>query len=559
MGGKVSERVSRSLDEQFVEQVRYEGRSYRTKSGRKRWTEYLVWDEEVEELALRVTSSGRKSYVVAYRKGGRKRRKTLGPASEMTLDGARRRARALTGQPAEPEGGPPAFTPPRARAKLPASAPRATGPHQAPPAEEPAAAGVPIETVTQLAEAYLERHLKRQATSWFREQRLIRTQVTPHLGRIPLAELTRQQLTGFRARVAAQHPAEARLLGALLEGMLAWAKEQGVRKGGFLGGAPAGAGAEQPEPEPEVDTRKRQLRPDDSAADAAALQSRIDELEAGREELAGELEEARRELGRLRRQDQQPRWMEQNRKVTANLQTSVEQLMGQLEESESARTDLAEKLERAEGAERVLGQRVAALERAAAARARRPASSATRSATTAPLPYAGVAGVAVRKRRAPLALAAVGGALAGAVLTAVLLWPARPAPAGDATARPAAAASTPGQQPDLDRVPAMVRAWAAAWSAQRVEEYLAFYGAAFQPPGGMARDAWEQLRRDRILRPASIEVTTGPVTLTQLAPDRVRASFDQGYTAGSFRDRTLKSLELEWRNGEWKIVAESAG
>lgn len=53
----------------------------------------IYQDTELPGLALRVTAGGVKSYVVEYRRGGRKRRVTLGRHGPLTVDQARQLAK----------------------------------------------------------------------------------------------------------------------------------------------------------------------------------------------------------------------------------------------------------------------------------------------------------------------------------------------------------------------------------------------------------------------------------------------------------------------------------
>ena len=102
----------------------------------------------------------------------------------------------------------------------------------------------------------------------------------------------------------------------------------------------------------------------------------------------------------------------------------------------------------------------------------------------------------------------------------------------------------------------MVAAWADSWSRQSVEDYLDHYAAEFQPPGGVPRERWEAERRDRILRPASINVTLADVEVLDTGPDRRVASFVQYYTSDVFSDVVVKTLELVWEREAWRIASE---
>jgi len=63
-----------------------------------RETDYLVFDEDTPGFGVRVMASGKKSYFVQYRSGGRTRRITFSRYGVLTPDEARKRARDLLGQ-----------------------------------------------------------------------------------------------------------------------------------------------------------------------------------------------------------------------------------------------------------------------------------------------------------------------------------------------------------------------------------------------------------------------------------------------------------------------------
>lgn len=62
---------------------------------RPRDADYFIWDREIPGFGLRVLRTGKKSYLVQYRSGGRTRRVTLGRHGTLTPDEARAQAREL--------------------------------------------------------------------------------------------------------------------------------------------------------------------------------------------------------------------------------------------------------------------------------------------------------------------------------------------------------------------------------------------------------------------------------------------------------------------------------
>jgi integrase len=64
----------------------------------KQSSDYFIWDDELSGFALRVFNSGKRSYLVQYRAGGRTRRYTIGVHGAWTAEMARKEARVLLGR-----------------------------------------------------------------------------------------------------------------------------------------------------------------------------------------------------------------------------------------------------------------------------------------------------------------------------------------------------------------------------------------------------------------------------------------------------------------------------
>ncbi len=87
---KKTGRTRRKLTVKAIQSFRYEGRQ----TGDGNWARDVRWDGQVVGLGLRVLPSGEKSFVLSYRLNGRKRLMSLGRFGNVTLEQARKRARA---------------------------------------------------------------------------------------------------------------------------------------------------------------------------------------------------------------------------------------------------------------------------------------------------------------------------------------------------------------------------------------------------------------------------------------------------------------------------------
>ncbi len=494
------------LTEETIENAQYEGHFSVGKNGRKRWSLHIVWDDDLPALGVRISSRGQKSYVGAHRSGGRKQTKTLGKVGDMTIEEARWRAVELDLEPSAPQTG---------AAEAPAATPRA----QAMASQAPAVA-------TEAQEA------------------------------------PRQE---SRPAVASEGP----------NAMLAAALDRSMRQRAELAD-----------------------RLEEAARRGAEATEELEDLRAAHQELEAEFEAERERFERQRaewesRAKKPDAWPVEARRTADNLRQSVDQLMTSLKESESAREELSRRLEASSEKEQARARKVAALTRERELQEAELERARTR---------------ARGRNVVPIALSALAGAILGALLTLFLpaspetrpspdpgtesgavasgptgeeaaTRPPEPNPAPAAPPRaeadpasgstesvalveieaPAAEAAEPdvsAAEPDVSAAEETLEAWAAAWSGQRVDDYLSFYSSEFRPPGGMERGAWESQRRTRILRPRTISVSLGTMSSTVLEPGRVRVVFDQAYQTESYRDEVRKTIELAWEDDRWRIAGE---
>ena len=101
-----------------------------------------------------------------------------------------------------------------------------------------------------------------------------------------------------------------------------------------------------------------------------------------------------------------------------------------------------------------------------------------------------------------------------------------------------------------------VQTWAKAWSSKKADKYLASYSDSFQTPNGESRKEWEDLRRERITKPASINVEIAKIRIKMESPSLAKVSFKQKYRAGGIVKRTSKTLVMQKGGDKWYIEQE---
>jgi hypothetical protein len=106
----------------------------------------------------------------------------------------------------------------------------------------------------------------------------------------------------------------------------------------------------------------------------------------------------------------------------------------------------------------------------------------------------------------------------------------------------------------------LIESWRQAWSSRRTEEYLSFYGKAFQPERGVSLDQWKARRFRNVSGKADINVEINDLRLTMINEQLAQATFLQDYHSGSYKETAQRKTLLLAREGDvWRIVKEGPG
>jgi len=177
------------LTKRAIDAARYEG------DGKSR---HVLWDSEVPGFGCRLLPSGKRSFVLSYRVNNRKRMMTIGAYGALTLDQARKLARAEL-------------------AKVETS--------NADPLEERQKA-TRGETIADLCAAYMDRHAptKKSGTD---DQRRIDRYILPAWGNLKAKAIKRADVAALHSKVGKRGPYEANRVLALLSKMFELARRWG--------------------------------------------------------------------------------------------------------------------------------------------------------------------------------------------------------------------------------------------------------------------------------------------------------------------------------------------
>lgn len=147
-------------------------------------------------------------------------------------------------------------------------------------------------------------------------------------------------------------------------------------------------------------------------------------------------------------------------------------------------------------------------------------------------------------------------AAATAAVTPTPAVPIKAQPPSAPVSAPAKAAPAPDVNTEILQA---TQGWAKAWSSRNVKQYLSFYASEFKVPDGLSRSAWEALRKERLTKPKSIQVTVNDPKVTRIDAQQARVTFIQNYRASHFKSTDRKTLVWIKRDGRWQIIEERTG
>ena len=101
-----------------------------------------------------------------------------------------------------------------------------------------------------------------------------------------------------------------------------------------------------------------------------------------------------------------------------------------------------------------------------------------------------------------------------------------------------------------------VESWVKAWSTGDAAGYLGFYGPGFKPPGGQSRAAWEQSRRERVVKGKRISVQAQNPKVTFSSPEEAVVRFRQVYQSDTLKANGAKRLVMVRSGNRWLIQQE---
>ncbi len=160
-----------------------------------------VWDATLPGFGLRITPTGKKTWCVMYRVGGRKRRHTIGNYPAVKLAQAR---------------------------ELGSASIRAAAIGRDPAADKKQARSVRPGTFAELARAYIERHAKQNKRSWQEDEKKLELHILPTWASRRPEAITRADVIALLDDVEKVAPVGANRVRALLSKIFSWALEKNL-------------------------------------------------------------------------------------------------------------------------------------------------------------------------------------------------------------------------------------------------------------------------------------------------------------------------------------------
>jgi len=166
---------------------------------------YVLWDHETKGLGLRIyppldEKPSRKTFVLSYRIGSRKRLLTLGDYGTLTLEQARDDAKERLRE-VKREG-------------------------RDPLAEK--RAGRAANSVTELITLYVERHAKATKRTWKEDERVLLKDVQPKIGHLKIAEVKRADIIDVLDKITDRAPVAAARTFEIVRKMFNFAIQRGL-------------------------------------------------------------------------------------------------------------------------------------------------------------------------------------------------------------------------------------------------------------------------------------------------------------------------------------------
>lgn len=119
----------------------------------------------------------------------------------------------------------------------------------------------------------------------------------------------------------------------------------------------------------------------------------------------------------------------------------------------------------------------------------------------------------------------------------------------------AAVAQAPALPKQDEAVLSAVDAWVKAWQAKDMDAYLAAYDNDYVGNGAKNHAQWITMRKLRIEGKDTIDITIEK-PIVELKGDTAIVSFRQIYIGGKIHSDGMKTLTLEKKSGQWKIIKE---